>query len=71
MFDGLRRYIWDRRRGIVKIAGVVGGVYYVSKYVLERIEEMREKAARDRAAREKSAHSTQSRSSDLMNRVTV
>jgi peroxin-3 len=58
MFGGVRRYIWERRRGLAKIAGVVGGVYLITKYVLERLEEMREKAKQDRAAREKYASSS-------------
>lgn len=53
MLEGLRRYVWDRRRGLAKVAGVVGGLYFVTTYLLERLEEMRESLRQEKLAREK------------------
>ena len=53
MLDGLRRYFWDRRRKFAKYAGIVGGLYFVTKYVLDRLEEIRDKAREDRLAKDK------------------
>jgi peroxin-3 len=53
MLDNFRRYLWDRRRGALKFAGVVGGLYLVTSYLLERLEEMREAVRQEKLAKEK------------------
>ncbi|KIK92921.1 hypothetical protein PAXRUDRAFT_26536 [Paxillus rubicundulus Ve08.2h10] len=52
MFDSIKRYIYDRRRGLIKSAVLTGGTYAISLYVHERLEEMKEKVIREKAARD-------------------
>ena len=53
MFQRLRNFFFDRRRGLATAVGVVGALYMVGRYVLERLEEMREQVAQAKRAREK------------------
>jgi len=53
VFDSVRRYFWDRRRTIITTAGAVGGTWLLAKYLMGRLEEMRDKVMHDRNAREK------------------
>ena len=51
MFDGIRNYFYQRRRRIFTAAGVAGAVYFVGKYVRERLEDLRrevEEAQKDK-----------------------
>ncbi|KAG2128811.1 Peroxin-3-domain-containing protein [Suillus cothurnatus] len=52
MFDAARKYVYDRRRGLFETSVVLCGAYAVSRYVNERLEEVKEKVVRGRAARE-------------------
>ncbi|KAG1831685.1 Peroxin-3-domain-containing protein [Suillus subalutaceus] len=52
MFDTARKYVYDRRRGLFETSVVLCGAYTVSRYVNERLEEVKEKVVRGRAARE-------------------
>ncbi|KAH7883130.1 Peroxin-3-domain-containing protein [Phlebopus sp. FC_14] len=52
MFDALQQYIYDRRRSLVQSATVVGGMYALSTYMRERLEEVKDKVVRERVARE-------------------
>ncbi|KAF9225065.1 hypothetical protein BS17DRAFT_731904 [Gyrodon lividus] len=52
MFDSLRRYVYDRRRGLIQSTVVVGGTYALSSYVRERLQEIKEKVVREKVARE-------------------
>ncbi|KAG1778302.1 Peroxin-3 [Suillus placidus] len=52
MFDAARKYVYDRRRGLFETSVVLCGAYAVSRYVNERLEEVKEKVVRRRAARE-------------------
>ncbi|EJD42092.1 Peroxin-3 [Auricularia subglabra TFB-10046 SS5] len=52
MFPSIRRYVYDRRRGLALTAGVVGSVYLLGRYVVARLEEIRDKVLQDRAARD-------------------
>jgi hypothetical protein len=53
MLQNLRLYFWHRRRGLAKLAGVLGGLYLVTRYMLERLEEMREALRQEKLAKEK------------------
>ena len=53
MFESLRRYVWERRRGLATTAGFLGGLYIFGQYVFRRLDEMRDKVMQERAAREK------------------
>ncbi|KAF8597589.1 hypothetical protein BDV93DRAFT_369641 [Ceratobasidium sp. AG-I] len=48
MFARIRNYVYDRRRGLLTTAGVVGAGYVVGQYVVARLEEVRDKFMRDR-----------------------
>lgn len=52
MFDTARKYVYDRRRGLFETSVVLCGAYAVSRYVNERLEEVKEKVVRGRTARE-------------------
>lgn len=45
--------MYDRRRGLLKSAGVVGMLYIAGKYVLQRLEEVKEAVLTERNAKEK------------------
>jgi peroxin-3 len=53
MFSAVGNYIYDRRRGLFKTAGVVGTLYIAGKYVLQRLEEVKEAVLTERNAKEK------------------
>jgi peroxin-3 len=53
MNNPLTNYFYERRRGLAKTAGIAGGVYVLSGYIKQRLEEMRDHMVEDRAAREK------------------
>ncbi|KAG1749450.1 Peroxin-3-domain-containing protein [Suillus lakei] len=52
MFDAARKYVYDRRRGLFETSVVFCGAYAVSRYVNERLEEVKEKVVKERVARE-------------------
>ncbi len=53
MFHALGNYFHERRRGLTKAAGYVGGAYLVGRYVSERLKDVRTSILQERAAREK------------------
>jgi len=53
MFESVRHNIYQRRKGLLKTVGLLGGLYLAGRYALERLEEMRELVAREKTAREK------------------
>ena len=53
MFDSVSNYLSERRKGFVRSAGVVGGLYLVSQYAATRAADMRDFVVERRAAREK------------------
>lgn len=53
MFNAIRKYAYERRRGIATTVGFLGGAYLAGQYVVARLEEYREQVVQDRAAREK------------------
>ena len=53
MFDKVRNYVYERRKGLATAAGFAGGIYLAARYILERLEEVREQVVQEKAAREK------------------
>lgn len=58
MIQPVKRYLYDRRRGFAKTAGLVGGAYFVGRYVVERLEDVKEKVMQERLARDGSVQNT-------------
>jgi peroxin-3 len=52
----LMNYLYERRRGLAKTAGVLGGVYFASSYAAARLQDMREAMVEERNAKDKCAH---------------
>ncbi|KII91963.1 hypothetical protein PLICRDRAFT_173744 [Plicaturopsis crispa FD-325 SS-3] len=52
MLKSVKTYVYDRRGGLAKTTGVVAGAYLVGRYVVERLEEVKEKVMEDRIARD-------------------
>lgn len=46
-------YVYDRRKGISKTVGAVGGMYLARGYIRERLDEVKVKLEEDRVARER------------------
>jgi len=53
MLDSVSNYLSERRKGFVRSAGVVGGLYLVGQYAATRVADMRDNVLEQRAAREK------------------
>ena len=53
MFNALGSYFSERRRGLSKAAGYVGGAYFIGRYVSARLEDVRNTILQERAARDK------------------
>ena len=52
MLDSVKKYVYERRGGLVKTAAIVGGAYLVRGYVGERLEEVKTRLEQQRAAEE-------------------
>jgi peroxin-3 len=46
-------YLYQRRRGLAKTAGVVSGIYVLGRYVSHRLDTMRGTFVEERAAQDK------------------
>ena len=53
MLNSLGTYVYERRGGLKRVAGYVGGTYAVSRYIVERLGEVRDSMVQDRLARDK------------------
>lgn len=53
MLTSVRTFVSDRQKGLVKAAGVVGGLYLVRQYIRDRLDEVKEKLEEERVARDK------------------
>lgn len=51
MIESAKNYLYDRRRGLSKTVGILGGVYLVGRYISERLEEVKEKVIQEKSAR--------------------
>lgn len=52
MLSAIGNYIYDRRRGLLKSAGIMGTMYVAGKYIIQRLEEVKEAVLTDRNAKE-------------------
>ncbi|KAI6122120.1 Peroxin-3 [Pisolithus thermaeus] len=52
MFDSLRRYVYDRRRGLLDTVMTMGTAYAASAYLRERLQEVKLNVMRQRVAKE-------------------
>lgn len=53
MLYAVANYFHERRRGLKRAAGYIGGAYVLGRYVLERLEDARIKVMQDRMAEDK------------------
>jgi peroxin-3 len=53
MIQTVSNYFYDRRRGLTKTAGILGGAYLVGRYVRDRLEEVKDKVMQERLARDR------------------
>lgn len=53
MLNSVSNYLYERRAGFVRSAGVAGGLYLVGHYAVARVADMRDNVLEQRAAREK------------------
>lgn len=53
MLGAIGSYLYDRRRGLLKSAGVIGTLYVAGKYAIQRLEEIKEAVLIERNAKEK------------------
>ncbi|KXN82906.1 Peroxisomal biogenesis factor 3 [Leucoagaricus sp. SymC.cos] len=52
MFASLKTYVSDRRAGITKTAGFVGGLYLAKLYISNRLDEVKARIEQERAAKD-------------------
>ncbi|KIL66613.1 hypothetical protein M378DRAFT_74956 [Amanita muscaria Koide BX008] len=52
MIQSLKSYVYDKRKGLAKTAGFVGGAYLLQRYVSDRLAELKAKLDEERIARE-------------------
>ncbi|THH26408.1 hypothetical protein EUX98_g7781 [Antrodiella citrinella] len=65
MLYSLGAYLYERRRGITKVAGYVGGTLAVSRYVAEKLGEVRDTMVQDRLARDNLRRRFEQNSQDI------
>lgn len=53
MFEGIRSYFWERRRGFAIVAGVAGGAVMLTQYAKQKLVEMSERMTLEREGKEK------------------
>jgi peroxin-3 len=53
MFEGIKDYFYDRRRGLLTTVGVLGTGYVAGQYILARLEEVRDRIMRERGDKDK------------------
>ena len=55
MFDPLKRYVYDRRLGLLDATLTMGTTYAATAYVRARLEDMKENVVTQKMAKERSA----------------
>lgn len=58
MLDWIKAKAYGARRSLALTAGVAGGAYILGRYVLQRLDDMKEQVVQSRAAREKCVKGT-------------
>lgn len=53
MLHAVTNFFKERQQGVTRTAAYLGGAYLAGKYVVNRLEEVREKVMQDRLVREK------------------
>ena len=53
MWERVKRYVYERRRGLITTTSVFATIYFAGRYVFHRLEEIKENAMQAHAAREK------------------
>jgi hypothetical protein len=53
MFSTLRNYVSDRKSGIAKTAGFVGGLYIAKSYISDRLDEVKVRLEQERTAKDR------------------
>ena len=53
MLQSVKTYVYERRNGLARTAGFVGGAYLLQHYVSDRLEELKVKLDEERIARER------------------
>lgn len=54
MLNNVKDFVYKRRKGVMTAVGFAGAFYLAAKYVMERLEEIREQVVQEKTAREKS-----------------
>ncbi|TFK61618.1 hypothetical protein BDN72DRAFT_903955 [Pluteus cervinus] len=52
MFTAVKSFVTERRQGLVKVAGVVGGLYVARRYVVDRLDDAKERMEQERTAQD-------------------
>ncbi len=52
MFTAVKSFVTERKQGLVKVAGVVGGLYVARRYVVDRLEDAKERMEQERTAQD-------------------
>ena len=52
MWERVKRYVYDRKKGLITTTSVIATFYFAGRYVLHRLEEIKESAMQAHAARE-------------------
>ena len=55
MFDSLKRYVYDRRLGLLDATLTMGTTYAATAYARARLEDVKEKVIKQKVAKERSA----------------
>lgn len=53
MLTSVTNYVYERRKRLARVAGVVGGLYLVGRYASARISDMGDRVREERLSREK------------------
>jgi peroxin-3 len=53
MLTSVTNYVYERRKRLTRVAGVVGGIYLVGRYASARIADMGDRVREERLSREK------------------
>lgn len=66
MLTSVKTFVSNRQKGLVKTAGIVGGLYLGRQYIRDRLDEVKEKLEEERVARDKCVYFMRLTSQGLM-----